>query len=82
MRTTLPKREQPFPLPGMQRSDRLQITIKDFGRKVVIQANRTVAINQSRDERTITILYPERRDQETTEVSSTLPFALLSAGAR
>jgi hypothetical protein len=70
MKSKLPPRAEGFPMDGMDYQDRLQLTIKDYGRKVVIRLNRGVEVECSDDMRTITIMYP---DSPTRKVKSPEP---------
>jgi hypothetical protein len=60
----MPKRANSFPLAGMQYSDRLKLTIKEYGRKVVIKVNRATALVVSKDQRTITISYDDGKTRK------------------
>jgi len=57
--------EKEFPRHGMDYNDRFRMTVKEFGREIVIQLNRGKA-KISKDKKTVTITY---KDGQTRKAS-------------
>jgi hypothetical protein len=57
MAKTKPEEKQ-FPRQGMEYKDRFRMTVKEFGREIVIELNRGKA-KISKDKKTVTITYKD-----------------------